>query len=100
MTYLLNAEPTTIKIQHDSRLVTVPTGVKEMVLITAQQVIATGESGEAQRHVGSTDMNEKSSRAHSLFKLIIESHERASGPASPVRVSTLNLVDLASSENA
>ena len=45
-------------------------------------------------------MNEKSSRAHSLFKLIIESHERSAGAAAPVRVSTLNLVDLAGSENA
>jgi len=97
---LLNTEPTTIKIQYDPKLGTILTGVKEMVVVTAQQVIAMIESGEAQRHVGSTDMNEKSSRAHSLFKLIIESHERASGPGSPVRVSTLNLVDLAGSENA
>ena len=37
------------------------------------QVISLLKAGEAQRHVGATDMNEKSSRAHTLFKLIIES---------------------------
>jgi hypothetical protein len=55
-------------------------------------------AGEAQRHVGSTDMNDKSSRAHTLFKLTIESKE--SNGNSVVRVSTLSLVDLAGSENA
>lgn len=97
---LLNSEPTSIKIQFDPKIGTVLSGVKEMVVVTAQQVIAVIESGEAQRHVGSTDMNEKSSRSHSLFKLIIESHERAGGNSAPVRCSTLNLVDLAGSENA
>mmetsp|Transcript_35947 Transcript_35947/g.36629 ORF Transcript_35947/g.36629 Transcript_35947/m.36629 type:complete len:805 (+) Transcript_35947:326-2740(+) len=97
---LLNSEPTAIKIQYDPKVGTVLSGVKEMVVVTPQQVIAMIESGEAQRHVGATDMNEKSSRAHSLFKIIIESHARSAGPHSPVRVSTLNLVDLAGSENA
>lgn len=97
---LLNSEPTAIKIQYDPKIGTVLTGVKEMVVVTAQQVIAMIESGEAQRHVGATDMNEKSSRAHSLFKIIIESHTRTAGRAGPVRVSTLNMVDLAGSENA
>ena len=45
-------------------------------------------------------MNEKSSRAHTLFKLIIESKKRGDGANAPVRVSNLNLVDLAGSENA
>ncbi|CAE7819525.1 kif11, partial [Symbiodinium microadriaticum] len=36
-------------------------------------VIALLQGGEAYRHVGTTDMNQKSSRAHTLFKLIIES---------------------------
>ena len=62
------------------------------------QVIALLQSGEAYRHVGATDMNDKSSRAHTLFKLIIES--KLAESSSAVKVSTLNLIDLAGSENA
>jgi centromeric protein E len=88
---------------HDPKLGTVLTGVKEQIVMNPEQVIALLQGGEAHRHVGHTDMNEKSSRAHTLFKLIVESKEiRANkGKSSgPVRVSTLNLIDLAGSENA
>lgn len=80
--------------------------------------------GEASRHVGSTGMNERSSRSHTLFRMVIESVPKSD--ASPlgvtesenskkgkksksraasqlsgggsVRVSLLTLVDLAGSE--
>lgn len=103
---LLNSEVVAIKIQHDPKNGTVITGVKEQVVVNAEQTISYIRAGEAHRHVGATDMNEKSSRAHTLFKMTIESRERngSSVPAgngyAPVRVSTLNLVDLAGSENA
>ena len=47
-------------------------------------------------------MNDKSSRAHTLFKLTIESCPKSNdgNNKSAVRVSTLSLVDLAGSENA
>jgi hypothetical protein len=44
-------------------------------------------------------MNEKSSRAHTVFRLIIESKDATGGAKAPVRSSTLNLIDLAGSEN-
>ena len=100
---MLNPQPAQIKIMHDPKLGTVLTGVKEQIVMNPEQVIALLQGGEAHRHVGHTDMNEKSSRAHTLFKLIVESKEirvskgKSSGP---VRVSTLNLIDLAGSENA
>jgi centromeric protein E len=97
---LLSTEPTQIKIQHDPKLGTILSGVKEQVVLNPQQVIALLKAGEAHRHVGTTDMNEKSSRAHTLFKLIIESKKRGDDADAPVRVSNLNLVDLAGSENA
>lgn len=116
---LLNPQPSQIKIMHDPKLGTVLSGVKEQIVMTAEQVIALLQGGEAHRHVGSTDMNEKSSRAHTLFRLIVESKERSApdkpegaactGPrakpgakraAAGIRVSTLNLIDLAGSENA
>lgn len=97
---LLNSEPCHIKIQHDPKNGTKLSGVKEQVVLSPQQVIALIRAGEAQRHVGSTDMNETSSRAHTLFKLIIESRQRGDSSDSPVRASFLNLIDLAGSENA
>eukprot|EP01039_Chlorochromonas_danica_P003725 gene3725-4074_t len=96
---LLSAEPTQIKIQFDPKQGTVLSGVKEQVVLSAQQVMALIRAGEAQRHVSSTDMNEKSSRAHTLFRITIESKERSHHNA-PVRHSTLNLIDLAGSESA
>jgi hypothetical protein len=64
-------------------------------------VLSLIKAGESYRHIGSTDMNEKSSRAHTLCRVIIESKDRAgSSSTSPIRVSTLNLVDLAGSESA
>jgi centromeric protein E len=97
---LLSTEPTQIKIQYDPKLGTQLSGVKEEVVVSPHQVIALLKAGEAHRHVGSTDMNEKSSRAHTLFKLIIESKLKGDAADTPVRVSNLNLVDLAGSENA
>lgn len=72
------------------------------------------------RHVSATDYNEKSSRSHAIFQIVIESREHVAGspglakaskmrtgPSSgmksagvPVRISTLNLIDLAGSEKA
>lgn len=104
MNDLLNTQPAQIKIQHDPKQGTVLTGVKEQIVMNAEQVIALLQGGEAHRHVGSTDMNEKSSRAHTLFRLIVESKERGTAAGgkskSGIRVSTLNLIDLAGSENA
>ena len=105
---LLNPQSVQIKIMHDPKAGTTLVGVKEEVVMTAEQVIALLQSGEAHRHIGSTDMNEKSSRAHTLFRLIVESKERtvastaesktkSKGLVKPkaskgIRTSTLNLV--------
>ncbi|CAL8236167.1 unnamed protein product [Boreogadus saida] len=61
--------------------------------------------GEKNRHYGKTKMNERSSRSHTIFRMILESREK-SDPASgdnsegAIIVSHLNLVDLAGSEQA
>jgi len=69
----------------------------EMVVISKDQVFGLIQSGEAQRHVGSTQLNKNSSRSHTIFRLVIESKSQFSNSA--VRVSTLSLVDLAGSES-
>lgn len=53
--------------------------------------------GLRQRQVGSTHMNEKSSRSHAVFTLYVEAHEKRAGVTS-TRVASLKLVDLAGSE--
>ena len=56
------------------------------------------------RHTGRTDMNEFSSRSHTIFRVIVESRERLVEGKSEdevdggIRVTTLSLVDLAGSE--
>ncbi|EMS59618.1 Kinesin-related protein 11 [Triticum urartu] len=53
----------------------------------------------ANRHFGETNMNVRSSRSHTIFRMVIESsakHQTNSEDA--IRVSILNLVDLAGSE--
>lgn len=50
------------------------------------------------RHVGATDMNEHSSRSHSLFTITIESSEIGADGKSHIKVGKLNIVDLAGSE--
>lgn len=80
------------------------------------------DSGIANRHTSATDYNEHSSRSHTIFQLVIESRPRTQAdakdtlpsttpahiatdrnrksPAKGVRISTLNLIDLAGSEKA
>jgi centromeric protein E len=101
-------------------------GLKEEIVTSPEDVFTLLASGERRRQTGSTSMNRKSSRSHSIFRLIIESRKRLSQKSNssgdmkedssvaeslasnmfapsktsgPVRVSTLSLVDLAGSES-
>ena len=67
------------------------------------------KEGEKSRKVGSTNMNERSSRSHTIFRLRIESSNRVSDDETmteeedegeQIMASQLNLVDLAGSERA
>ena len=69
---LLNSEPTVVKILSDGNRV-ILSGVKEVLVTSPDQVISLLEEGEMYRSVGATDMNEHSSRAHSIFRLMVES---------------------------
>ncbi|XP_077233887.1 P-loop containing nucleoside triphosphate hydrolases superfamily protein [Tasmannia lanceolata] len=78
-------------------------GLREEIVISAEQVLKLIEFGEVNRHVGQTNMNVKSSRSHTIFRMVIESREKntSSGDilnTDAIRVSVLNLVDLAGSE--
>ncbi|XP_019746220.1 centromere-associated protein E [Hippocampus comes] len=77
----------------------------EELVTSPAQVLAWIRKGEKNRHYGKTKMNERSSRSHTVFRMILESRERsdlASGENADgaIIVSHLNLVDLAGSERA
>ncbi|CAH2017072.1 unnamed protein product, partial [Acanthoscelides obtectus] len=53
--------------------------------------------GNKIRRVAATRMNERSSRSHTIFRIILESKD-ANQKDGPVHISYLNLMDLAGSE--
>ncbi|GJP48827.1 hypothetical protein CLOM_g8107 [Closterium sp. NIES-68] len=78
-------------------------GIHEEVVCSPEQVLQLLTIGEANRSIGETKMNEKSSRSHAIFRMVIESREitpegSADAATDAVLVSSLNLVDLAGSE--
>ncbi|XP_022766439.1 kinesin-like protein KIN-7N [Durio zibethinus] len=79
-------------------------GLREEIVNNAEQVMKLLESGEVNRHFGETNMNARSSRSHTIFRMVIESKGKDTGSSGDysssdaVRVSVLNLVDLAGSE--
>ncbi|KAF8125154.1 P-loop containing nucleoside triphosphate hydrolase protein [Boletus edulis] len=99
--------------------------LREEVVTSLKGVREVMERGERHRRTASTDWNERSSRSHSVFRLVIESRERGEGkaessgrqtpgarPQTPggtrlqtiggrsVQMSVLSLIDLAGSEKA
>ena len=127
VTDLLNPKGGPIRIR-ESRERGVFVEAQEEFVDDFDALISVFERGSKSRHVGSTSMNERSSRSHTIFRITIESKERkecgsesdrristgstssqvsvasdASEDASDdsaVLVATLSLVDLAGSENA
>mmetsp|Transcript_19587 Transcript_19587/g.40298 ORF Transcript_19587/g.40298 Transcript_19587/m.40298 type:complete len:778 (+) Transcript_19587:143-2476(+) len=98
----------------NSRGITVRTNERGEVVVNVRQreVHSVDEAleilsqGNALRTVAATDMNEHSSRSHSIFRLTVESRSAIdegeildNASAGKVRVSDLNLVDLAGSES-
>ncbi|KAK1802937.1 hypothetical protein P4O66_021473 [Electrophorus voltai] len=77
----------------------------EELVTSPEQALSWIRKGEKNRHYGKTKMNQRSSRSHTIFRMILESRER-SNPGSgenvdgAIIVSHLNLVDLAGAERA
>ncbi|ORY32865.1 kinesin motor domain-domain-containing protein [Naematelia encephala] len=72
----------------------------EEIVSTPREIIDLLEKGNAGRRVGTTDWNERSSRSHVVFTLVIESRPRDGSGDDDIRLSRLNLIDLAGSERA
>lgn len=55
------------------------TPLREEVVTSLKNVKEVLERGESNRRTASTDWNERSSRSHSVFRVVIESRERSAG---------------------
>ncbi|GAA5874768.1 hypothetical protein JCM8547_005206 [Rhodosporidiobolus lusitaniae] len=123
---LLDPTSGPVKIRQDEKKRFFVHPLREEVVTSEAQVAALLKRGSENRHVGSTDFNERSSRSHSVFQMTIESRDDPSAkssilssasspfeaPRTPnapllqsgtdgvVRMSRLSLIDLAGSEQA
>ncbi|KAI3632496.1 hypothetical protein MIR68_009602 [Amoeboaphelidium protococcarum] len=111
---LLCPENDNLKIHETTEREIFVGNVREEIVTSVEEVIQLMQIGERNRHVGVTNMNERSSRSHTLFQMVIESRDTSAGSdvsgggggndngsqqvVSAVKVSQLNLVDLAGSE--
>ncbi|KAL3906106.1 MAG: hypothetical protein SGPRY_010674, partial [Prymnesium sp.] len=68
------------------------------VVKTTRECDKLRDFGAKNRHVGSTAMNQDSSRSHSIYTITVESCETKDDGTSSIRMGKLNLVDLAGSE--
>lgn len=73
-------------------------GMQEEIVTAPREVLSLLEQGQRNRHIDATDWNTRSSRSHCVFQITIESRDLDN--KSQVRVSQLNLIDLAGSERA
>ncbi|SNX82306.1 related to Kinesin-7a motor protein [Melanopsichium pennsylvanicum] len=97
------SQSSTLRIIEDQKSARViMTGLREEIVTQAETVLDLLQRGQDERHVGATDWNERSSRSHCVFQLTIESraNDAHSGGGKEVRISQLNLIDLAGSERA
>uniref|UniRef100_A0A182JUF4 Kinesin motor domain-containing protein n=1 Tax=Anopheles christyi TaxID=43041 RepID=A0A182JUF4_9DIPT len=102
---LLNTANTNLKIV-ENQCGDVSVNSKECITNCAEQIIQHVDDGNKARKIGETNMNERSSRSHTIFRITIES--RIIGPTNSdggmdneaVQIGILNLVDLAGSERA
>ncbi|XP_029734785.2 uncharacterized protein LOC109400725 [Aedes albopictus] len=99
---LLDKSNTTLKI-FENQNGDVSLNYKEFITNCSEQIMQYLEEGNKLRRIGDTNMNERSSRSHTIFRITIESRliDRKEGDVNDaVQTSTLNLVDLAGSERA
>ncbi|KAL6061614.1 Kinesin-like protein kif15 [Balamuthia mandrillaris] len=88
-----------LNIREDFRKGIYVENLTEKIVSSPEEACQVLAEGSLNRHVASTSCNQKSSRSHSVFSLMLESKEQErGGELSRVRFSRLNLIDLAGSE--
>ncbi|XP_078032758.1 uncharacterized protein LOC144467717 [Augochlora pura] len=96
---LLNRTGTDLKLKEDSSGQVI-LQCKEEITNCPENMLSIMKKGDKYRRTGETNMNERSSRSHTIFRITIESREAGGDSDSAIQVSQLNLVDLAGSERA
>nr|CAB3487087.1 unnamed protein product [Digitaria exilis] len=97
---LLDPTGQNLRIREDAQGTYVE-GIKEEVVLSPAHALSLIASGEEHRHIGSNNFNLVSSRSHTIFTLTIESSPSGeSDAAEEVKLSQLNLIDLAGSESS
>ncbi|XP_076820259.1 uncharacterized protein LOC143465709 isoform X2 [Clavelina lepadiformis] len=103
---LLAKDFVTLTIREDEFKNVNVSGLTEHMVASPKDVQRYIARGEQTRQMAATNMNDRSSRSHAIFKMIIESRERVDmnrtrdGDETAVKVAQLNFVDLAGSERA
>lgn len=94
---LLNPTNNNLAIRDDMRRGVYVENLTERPVINAAEAAAVLTAGAKNRHVDSTNSNERSSRSHSVFIVSLESVETRA-ECTQRRFAKLSLVDLAGSE--
>uniref|UniRef100_A0ABD2XNB7 Kinesin motor domain-containing protein n=1 Tax=Trichogramma kaykai TaxID=54128 RepID=A0ABD2XNB7_9HYME len=97
---LLDTSATDLKLREDSNGYVQVLNSKEEIVSSPDNILALMKKGDKNRSIGQTDMNERSSRSHTIFRITVESRDESSDSDGAIQVSQLNLVDLAGSERA
>ncbi|CAG9332355.1 unnamed protein product [Blepharisma stoltei] len=93
---LLNPSNVNLQVLEDRNRGTVIVNVTEEVCKTSDQVYSFLKIGDGHKRIASTNFNDKSSRSHCWFKIIIESKDRTE---EDLLMGTVSLIDLAGSES-
>ncbi|KAI8125882.1 hypothetical protein FF38_07584 [Lucilia cuprina] len=97
---LLNKKNQDLKI-HETSTGIVSVNCEECIIRSEDDLLNHLNKGGKERTVGETNMNERSSRSHAIFRIIIESRKMdRTEEDDAVIQSVINLVDLAGSERA
>lgn len=91
-------KPDTLQIREGIRDGVYVESLLEAPVKSADDAFGYLKKGLANRHVGSTQMNEESSRSHSVFTINIKQTQKCPQGIAKIRTSKLNLIDLAGSE--
>ncbi|GLE10632.1 hypothetical protein PINS_up022849 [Pythium insidiosum] len=102
---LLTPDSDNLKLREDPRK-GVYVECREEIITTYDDILQLLQIGTTRRTVGTTAMNDRSSRSHSIFRVVIESKEKSTSRRQSeddvngaVLVACLSLVDLAGSES-
>ncbi|XP_052795798.1 kinesin heavy chain-like isoform X1 [Mya arenaria] len=92
---LLDVTKTNLSVHEDKNKVTFVKGATERFVSSPEEVMETIDEGKSNRHVAVTNMNEHSSRSHSVFLINVKQENTATQKKLSGK---LYLVDLAGSE--